>query len=90
MEKVDLDDCWSIPVLVKHADQPVIKNTVLEHGRGGEHTSTYSIWCESCPCTILWEDSSFPHHSQQQWEKTKTDKAEAAAGTIVLWLAPSE
>ena len=90
MEKVDLDDCWSISVLVKHADQPVIRTQCWSTGQEGEHTSIYSIWCESCSRTVLWEDSSFPDHSQQQWGKTKTDKAEAAAGTIVLWLAPPE
>lgn len=84
MEKVDLNDRWSLSVLVKHADQPAIRTQYWSTGQGGEHTSTYSIWCESHPRTILWEENSFPDHSQQQWEKTKTDKAEAAAGTIVL------
>lgn len=49
-----------------------------------------SIWCESRPHSGLWEDSSFPIHSQQQWDKTKIDKAEAAAGARVLWLTSSE
>ena len=87
---MDLDDCWSISVLVEHADQSVVRTEYWSTSQVGENISTCSIWCESCSHTILWEDSSFPVHSQQQWGKTKIDKAEAAAGTIVLWLVPLE
>lgn len=40
MEKVDLEDCWSIPALVKHANQSLIRTPYWVTGQGGEETCT--------------------------------------------------
>lgn len=75
-------------MLVKHADQPVIRTQYWDKERNIHLHAAYGVshvhirFCGKIASSLFALSSS--------GEKPKIVKAEAAAGTIVLWLAPSE